>query len=265
MLNEDGSKLKAIILAGGLGTRLSEETVSKPKPMVEVGGNPLLWHVMKIYSHHGINDFIVCLGYRGYIIKEYFANYLLHRSDVTIDLRSESMEVHSRSAEPWRITLVDTGQTTNTGGRIKRAARYLDTDSDFCLTYGDGVTDADIEDEIAFHRSHGKLVTVLSVAPPGRYGALKLKESRVTEFHEKPVGDGGRISGGFFVVSRGALNAIEGDSSSWEGDTVRSLSSQGEVMAFDHPGFWKPVDTLREKTELDNLWNAGSAPWRVWE
>lgn len=256
--------MKAVILAGGLGTRLSEETVLKPKPMVEVGGNPLLWHIMKIYSYYGVNDFVVCLGYRGYVVKEYFANYLLHRSDVTIDLRSDSMEVHARNAEPWRITLVDTGQDTNTGGRIKRIEEHLGSDPDFCLTYGDGVTDADIGAEIHFHRSHGKLVTVLSVTPPGRYGALRLEGYRVKEFHEKPDDDGGRISGGFFVVSRDALGAINGDASSWEGETVRTLATQGQVMAFEHSGFWKPVDTLREKTELDQLWNGGEAPWRVW-
>lgn len=256
--------MKTVILAGGLGTRLAEETVVRPKPMVEVGGRPLLWHIMKIYESHGITDFVVCLGYRGYAIKEYFANYLLHRSDVTIDLASDSITVHARHAEPWRVTLVDTGDMTDTGGRIKRVSQYLADEEHFCLTYGDGLTDADLSEEIAFHHDHGKLVTVLSVTPPARYGALRLKGNEVVSFEEKPEGDGGRISGGFFVVSTRALDAIEGDATSWEGSTIRQLASEGQVMAFNHYGFWKPMDTLREKNELEFLWSQGRAPWKSW-
>ncbi len=232
--------------------------------MVEVGGRPMLWHIMKIYASHGITDFVVCLGYRGYVIKEYFANYFLHTSDVTFDMARNRMEIHRHQAEPWTVTLVETGDLTNTGGRLLRVAPYLADDEDFCLTYGDGVTDADLTAEIAFHQSGSALVTVLAVRPPGRYGALSLQGDVVTEFEEKPVGDGGRISGGFFVVARSSLDAIEGDATSWEGDTLKRLALLGQVNAFVHDGFWQPMDTLRERNELEAHWSSGSAPWKVW-
>ena len=256
--------MKAVILAGGLGTRISEETHLKPKPMIEIGGKPILWHIMKTYSAHGVNDFVICCGYKGYVIKEYFANYFLHMSDVTFDMASNRMEVHEQNAEPWRVTLVDTGDDTLTGGRLKRVKDYLQGEEAFCFTYGDGVADVDITAEIAFHRAHGKLATVCAVQPPGRYGALELKGQSVSGFVEKPRGDGGLINGGFFVLSPQVLDYIEGDQSSWEGKALETLASQGELMAFDHEGFWQPMDTLREKTHLEELWATGKAPWKCW-
>ncbi len=256
--------MKAVILAGGLGTRISEETHLRPKPMIEIGGRPILWHIMKIYSSYGVNDFVVCLGYRGYVIKEYFANYFLHMSDVTFDMQNNSMRVHQQHAEPWRVTLVDTGDSTNTGGRLGRVAKYLDREDDFCFTYGDGVSDVDISAEIRFHRDHRRRATVLAVRPPGRYGALRMAGDRVLAFEEKPAGDGGYISGGFFVLSRECLSLIEDDSTSWESGALVQLASEGELMAFEHDGFWQPMDTLREKNELEALWASGEAPWKTW-
>lgn len=257
--------MKAVILAGGLGTRLSEETQLKPKPMVEVGGRPLLWHILKLYSHHGITDFIVCCGYRGYVIKEYFANYFLHMSDVTFDMRSNRMEVHQQKAEPWRVTLVDTGDDTMTGGRLKRVAPYLEHEEAFCFTYGDGLSNVDITASLAFHRTHGRLATVTAVQPPGRYGALDRDGVRVTGFSEKPRGDGGLINGGYFVLSPDVLKLIDGDESSWEGAPLTTLAASDQLRAFEHLGFWQPMDTLRDKNMLDALWAEGRAPWRVWE
>lgn len=256
--------MKAVILAGGLGTRISEETHLRPKPMIEIGGRPILWHIMKMYSSHGVNDFIVCLGYRGYVIKEYFANYFLHMSDVTFDMQNNGMRVHQQHAEPWSVTLIDTGDGTNTGGRLGRVAEYLDGEDDFCFTYGDGVSDLDISAEIRFHRDHGKWATVLAVRPPGRYGALKMDGDQVKAFEEKPAGDGGYISGGFFVLSTECLSLIDDDSTSWEGGPLVRLASDGELMAFEHEGFWRPMDTLREKNELEALWATGDAPWKTW-
>jgi glucose-1-phosphate cytidylyltransferase len=255
---------KAVILAGGLGTRISEETHLKPKPMIEIGGKPILWHIMKIYSAHGINDFVVCCGYRGYLIKEYFANYFLHMSDVTFDMASNQMEVHQRKAEPWRVTLVDTGEDTLTGGRLKRVADYIRNEDEFCFTYGDGVSDVDISASIEFHRKHGKLATVAAVMPPGRYGALAREGDYVTGFIEKPRGDGGMINGGFFVLSPKVLDFIDGDTSSWEGAPLSEIAACGEMMAFEHMGFWQPMDTLREKNLLEDLWISGRAPWKIW-
>ncbi|MDR0662097.1 MAG: glucose-1-phosphate cytidylyltransferase, partial [Holosporales bacterium] len=255
--------MKAVILAGGLGTRLSEETDLKPKPMVEVGGRPLLWHIMKIYSAHGVNDFIVCCGYRGYAIKEYFANYFLHMSDVTFDMRSDKREIHRNKAEPWSVTLVDTGEETATGGRLKRIASYVAQETDFCFTYGDGVGDVDITKAIAFHRQHRKLVTVTAVQPPGRYGALDRVGEHVVRFSEKPQGDGGFISGGFFVLRPEVLNFIAGDTAVWERDALVPLTEKGEVMAFVHQGFWHPMDTLRDKNYLESLWKEKKAPWKI--
>lgn len=256
--------MKAVILAGGLGTRISEETHLKPKPMIEIGGKPLLWHIMKLYSVHGINDFLICCGYKGYVIKEYFANYFLHMSDVTFDMEHNRMEVHQGKAEPWRVTLVDTGEETMTGGRLKRVAPYLEGEDAFCFTYGDGLSDVDITQEIAFHRQHGKLATVTAVQPPGRYGALSMEASEVKGFTEKPRGDGGLINGGFFVLSPKCIDLIEGDRSSWEGAPLTQLASSGQLMAFKHHGFWQPMDTLREKNLLEDLWASGKAPWKVW-
>ena len=256
--------MKAVILAGGLGTRISEETHLKPKPMVEIGGRPILWHIMKMYSSHGVNDFIVCCGYKGYIIKEYFANYFLHMSDVTFDMSNNAMEVHQKNAEPWRVTLVDTGEDTLTGGRLKRVADYLKGDNDFCFTYGDGVSDLDITAEIAFHKRHGKLATVTAVQPPGRYGALQISGNEVLGFTEKPRGDGGLINGGFFVLSPGCIDRISDDQSSWEGEPLAGLARDGQLMAFEHSGFWQPMDTLREKNFLEELWQSGKAPWKAW-
>ena len=256
--------MKAVILAGGLGTRISEETHVKPKPMVEIGGRPILWHIMKMYSAHGVNDFIICCGYKGYVIKEYFANYFLHMSDVTFDMASNQMEVHQRKAEPWRVTLVDTGDDTMTGGRLKRVASYVKEEDAFCFTYGDGVADVDISALIDFHRRHGKAATVTAVQPPGRYGALKMDAEAVTGFTEKPRGDGGLINGGFFVLSPRVLPLIEGDHISWEMEPLESLARNGDLMAFKHTGFWQPMDTLREKRLLESLWESNTAPWRVW-
>lgn len=257
--------MKAVILAGGLGTRISEETHLKPKPMVEIGGKPILWHIMKIYSSYGVNDFIICCGYKGYIIKEYFANYFLHMSDVTFDMSNNRMEVHEQKAEPWRVTLVDTGENTLTGGRLKRVKNYINDDEAFCFTYGDGVASIDIRSEINFHRKHGKLATVAAVQPPGRYGALAMDKNIVKGFSEKPKGDGGFINGGFFILSPKCLDYIEGDNSTWEGEPLVKIASYGELMAFEHTGFWQPMDTLRDKNHLEELWFSGKAPWKIWE
>jgi glucose-1-phosphate cytidylyltransferase len=258
--------MKAVILAGGLGTRISEETHLKPKPMIEIGGKPILWHIMKMYSAHGVNDFVICCGYKGYVIKEYFANYFLHMSDVTFDIASNSMEVHERKAEPWRVTLVDTGESTLTGGRLKRVAEYVSNEKAFCFTYGDGVSDINISEGIKFHQQHGKLVTITSVQPPGRYGALKCNSNgHVTSFKEKPRGDGEMINGGFFVLSPNVLELIDNDQTSWENEPLNELASMGEMMAFKHKGFWQPMDTLRDKTQLEELWSSGMAPWKMWK
>lgn len=256
--------MKAVILAGGLGTRISEETAVRPKPMVEIGGKPILWHIMKMYSAHGINDFIICCGYKGYVIKEYFANYFLHMSDVTFDLTSHNqMQVHQQFAEPWKVTLIDTGEQTLTGGRLKRVKPYLDK-NDFCFTYGDGVSDVDLTQLIAFHKKHGKKATVTAVQPPGRFGALDLAGQSVISFMEKPHGDGMYINGGFFVLSPRVIDLIEGDQTIWEKDPLESLAKQGELQAYTHPGFWQPMDTLRDKQLLEDLWGSGKAPWKVW-
>ncbi|MFZ6780044.1 glucose-1-phosphate cytidylyltransferase [Undibacterium sp. Ji83W] len=256
--------MKAVILAGGLGTRISEETHLKPKPMIEIGGHPILWHIMKSYSAHGVNEFVICCGYKGYLIKEYFANYFLHMSDVTFDMQNNSMEVHEHHAEPWKVTLVDTGEDTMTGGRLKRVARYLQGEEAFCFTYGDGVADLDIAASIAFHKQHGKLATVTAVLPPGRYGALERDGNQVAGFIEKPRGDGGWINGGYFVLSPKVLDFIENDGISWEAAPLAELALRQELMAFEHGGFWQPMDTLREKNLLEDLWQSGNAPWRVW-
>lgn len=256
--------MKAVILAGGLGTRISEETSVRPKPMVEIGGKPILWHIMKMYSAHGVNEFIICCGYKGYVIKEYFANYFLHMSDVTFDMRSNRMEVHHQKAEPWMVTLVDTGEDTLTGGRLKRIARYIESEEEFCFTYGDGVSDVNIGESIRFHRLHGKLATITAVQPPGRYGAIEKTGQLVSGFVEKPRGDGGMINGGFFVLSPKVLGLIENDQTSWEGAPLTELAAMGEMMAFEHRGFWQPMDTLRDKNHLEHLWSSGSAPWKVW-
>lgn len=257
--------MKAVILAGGLGTRISEETHLKPKPMIEIGGKPILWHIMKLYSAYGINDFVICCGYKGYIVKEYFANYFLHMSDVTFDMAKNEMKVHQRKAEPWCVTLVDTGEETMTGGRLKRVSDYVKNEAAFCFTYGDGVSDVDISGEIEFHKQHGKLATVTAVQPPGRYGALQMNGAKVVGFTEKPRGDGGLINGGFFVLSPKCIDLIAGDQSSWEGEPLTQLASEGQLMAFEHNGFWQPMDTLRDKTHLEELWRSGSAPWKVWQ
>ncbi|AFC54678.1 MULTISPECIES: glucose-1-phosphate cytidylyltransferase [Mycobacterium avium complex (MAC)] len=256
--------MKAVLLAGGLGTRLSEETTIRPKPMVEIGGRPILWHIMKLYSHHGIHDFIVCCGYKGYVIKEYFANYFLHMSDVTFDMSANKMEVHRHHAEPWRVTLVDTGENTLTGGRLKRVEAYIRDDEAFCFTYGDGLSDVNIGASVEFHRQHGRRATVTAVLPPGRYGALECAGDQVTGFVEKPRGDGGLINGGFFVLSPSVLDYIEGDQTSWEGPPLTRLAADGEMMAFEHSGFWQPMDTLRDKNMLEELWSSGEAPWKCW-
>ena len=256
--------MKAVILSGGLGTRISEETHLKPKPMIEIGGRPILWHILKIYSAHGINDFVICCGYKGYVIKEYFANYFLHMSDVTFDMENNRMDVHERKSEPWRVTLVDTGEDTLTGGRLRRVAAYLRGEDAFCFTYGDGVADVDITASVVFHRAHGKLATITAVQPPGRYGALEVAGTKVTGFAEKPKGDGGRINGGFFVLSPRVLDLIDGDDTPWEGEPMQRLASSGELMAYEHDGFWQPMDTLREKNQLEALWQSRQAPWKVW-
>lgn len=254
----------AVILAGGLGTRLSEETHLKPKPMIEIGGKPILWHILKMYSAHGVNEFVICCGYKGYVIKEYFANYFLHMSDVTFDMANNRMEVHHKHAEPWRVTLVDTGENTLTGGRLKRVADYVKGEDAFCFTYGDGVSDVNISELIEFHKQHGKLATITAVQPPGRYGALQMTGNKVRGFTEKPRGDGGLINGGFFVLSPVCLDRIANDSTSWEGDSLSSLAADGQLMAFEHKGFWQPMDTLREKNMLEALWQEERAPWKVW-
>jgi glucose-1-phosphate cytidylyltransferase len=255
--------LKAVILAGGLGSRISEESDFKPKPMVEIGGKPILWHILKMYSQHGVQDFIICLGYKGYVIKEYFSNYFLHTSDVTFDLKNNQMQVHQKYAEPWTITLVDTGQETMTGGRLRRVRSYLG-EEDFCFTYGDGVSDVNISETIAFHRSHGKLSTITAVKPEGRFGALELEGSQVKKFQEKPRGDGSWINGGFFVLSPKVIDYIEGDETLWEQEPMRHLALAGQMEAYFHEGFWQPMDTLREKRQLEALWEAKKAPWKTW-
>ncbi|QER42864.1 glucose-1-phosphate cytidylyltransferase [Thermodesulfobacterium sp. TA1] len=256
--------MKAVILAGGLGTRLAEETNIKPKPMIEIGGKPILWHIMKIYSAHGINDFIICTGYKGYKIKEYFANYFLHMSDVTFDIKNYQMIVHCSEAEPWRVTIVDTGEHTETGGRLKRVAKYLEGEEIFCFTYGDGVADVNITEEINFHKKHGKLATILAVRPPGRFGALEINDNLVINFQEKPPGDGAWINGGFFVLSTKVIDLIKGDQTSWEQEPLKILAKKGELVAFKHYGFWHPMDTLRDKRYLEDLWASGKAPWKIW-
>lgn len=256
--------MKAIILAGGLGTRISEESNTRPKPMIAIGGKPILWHIMKIYSAHGIHDFVVCCGYKGYVIKEYFANYFLHMSDVTFDMRNNQMEVHQHHAEPWRVTLVDTGDDTMTGGRLKRVADYVKDEEAFCFTYGDGVANIDIGAQIAFHKQHGKRATVTAVQPPGRYGALNMNGDVVRGFIEKPQGDGGWINGGFFVLSPSCLDLVADDMTSWEGEPLNQLAARGELMAYEHSGFWQPMDTLRDMNHLESLWQSGKAPWKVW-
>jgi len=255
--------VKAVILAGGLGTRISEESHLKPKPMIEIGGKPIIWHIMKMYAAHGVNEFVICLGYKGYVIKEYFANYFLHMSDVTFDMAKNKMEVHQASAEPWRVTLVDTGEATMTGGRLKRVAAYLG-DAPFCFTYGDGVSDVDITRLIQFHQSEKKWATLTAVQPPGRFGALNLDATQVTSFEEKPHGDGGFINGGFFVLSPKVIEYIDGDSTVWERAPMERLARERQLSAYIHQGFWQPMDTLRDKTQLEELWASGKAPWKIW-
>jgi len=255
--------MKAVILAGGLGTRISEESNLKPKPMIEIGGKPIIWHIMKIYSAHGINDFIVCVGYKGYVIKEYFANYFLHMSDVTIDMAHNKIEVHQKGAEPWRVTLVDTGEATQTGGRLKRVAGYLD-DEDFCFTYGDGVADVNIRELVAFHKSCKVTATLTAVQPPGRFGALVLDGTRITSFQEKPKGAGGWVNGGFFVLSPRVVDYIRDDTTVWEREPLEDLARNRELAAYFHRGFWQPMDTLRDKNHLEELWAGGSPPWKTW-
>lgn len=256
--------MKAVILAGGLGTRISEESHLKPKPMIEIGGKPILWHIMKQYSAHGIHDFVICLGYKGYAIKDFFANYFLHTSDVTFDMRANRMDVHQNYSEPWRVTLVDTGDDTMTGGRLRRVARYLEDEESFCFTYGDGVSDLNIGALVDFHLGHGKLATVTAVQPPGRYGALEREGDRVRGFSEKPRGDGGWINGGFFVLSPKVIPYIVGDAMPWEAELLATLAQQGQLMSFEHDGFWHPMDTLRDKNHLEQLWSSGEAPWKQW-
>jgi glucose-1-phosphate cytidylyltransferase len=254
--------MKVVLLAGGLGTRISEESALRPKPMIEIGGRPILWHIMKIYLAHGLRDFIICCGYKGYMIKEYFANYALHMSDVTIDMENNAIEVHHKKVESWRVTLIDTGEATQTGGRLKRIADYID--GDFCMTYGDGVGSVDIGQLLAFHAQHGKLATMTATQPPGRFGALNLQGSAVTSFLEKPRGDGGWVNGGFFVLSRKALDLIGSDETIWEREPLESLAQNGQLEAYFHRGFWQPMDTLRDKNHLEELWNSGNAPWKIW-
>lgn len=256
--------MKAVILAGGLGTRISEESHLRPKPMIEIGGKPVLWHIMKLYSSHGINDFIICTGYKGYMIKEYFANYFLHTADISFDLKSNSVEVHTNAAEPWYVTVVDTGEQSMTGGRLKRVARYIGGE-DFCFTYGDGVSDVDISRLVTFHCEHGALATVTAVQPPGRFGALNMNQQKIIGFEEKPQGDGGWISGGFFVLSPQVIDYIEGDETVWERGPMERLAKEGNLSAFLHDGFWQPMDTLRDKNHLEELWASGRAPWKIWK
>ncbi len=256
--------MKVVILAGGLGSRISEESQLKPKPMIEIGGRPILWHIMKIYSAYNIHDFVICCGYKGYMIKEYFANYFLHMSDVTFDMQKNSMEVHHHHAEPWRVTLVDTGENTLTGGRLKRVKEYVKNDEMFAFTYGDGVANINIAEQIAFHKKHGKQVTVTAVQPPGRYGALDIVEDSVKGFIEKPKGDGGWINGGFFLLSPEVFSQIKGDETSWETTPLEAIAGKGELKAFYHEGFWQPMDTLRDRNNLEDMWQKGHAPWKVW-
>jgi len=256
--------VKAVILAGGYGTRLSEETHSRPKPMVEIGGRPMLWHIMKMYSTHGVNDFVVCCGYRGYVIKEYFANYSLHMSDVTFDLGNNTLHVRKERTEPWTVTLIDTGEDTLTGGRVKRIADCVEDETDFCMTYGDGLSNVDITASIAFHRQHERLATVTAVKPPGRFGALELDGNKVTGFMEKPTGDQGLINGGFFVLSPNCLDLIEGDETRWEEQPMTRLATEDQLRAWEHHGFWQPMDTVRERELLEDMWASGEAPWKTW-
>jgi len=257
--------MKAVILAGGLGTRISEETTTKPKPMIEIGGKPILWHIMKSYSAHGINEFIICCGYKGYVIKEYFANYFLHMSDVTFDMAHNKMEVHQRYAEPWKVTLVDTGEDTMTGGRLKRVAEYVKDEDAFCFTYGDGVSDVNITESIAFHKENKVLATLTATIPPGRFGALDMVGNKVNSFREKPKGDGGMINGGYFVLSPKVIDYIADDQTIWEREPLEHLAHEGNLVAFQHQGFWQPMDTLRDKIHLEELWQTGNAPWKVWK
>jgi len=256
--------MKAVILAGGLGTRLSEETGSRPKPMVEIGGKPILWHIMKIYASHGINEFVICCGYKGYMIKEYFSNYYLHMSDVTYDMTDNSTIVHNERAESWKITLIDTGDTSMTGGRLRRVKDYVKDDEAFCFTYGDGVANIDITSLIAFHKAHGKLATVTAAYPSGRFGALDIEAGRVNSFQEKPKGDGGMVNAGFFVLNPAVIDLISNDETVWEQEPLAQLAKMNELMAYEHSKFWQPMDTLRDKVSLDNLWSAGQAPWKTW-
>lgn len=257
--------MKAVILAGGLGTRLSEETSTRPKPMVEIGGKPILWHILKMYSNHGVNDFIICCGYKGYVIKEYFANYFLHMSDVTFDMHSNEMVVHEKRAESWKVTLVDTGDNSMTGGRLRRVADYIRNEDSFCFTYGDGVSDVDISASIQFHKSHGKAATLTATFPPGRFGALDIRGQTVKKFMEKPKGDGGKINGGFFVLPPSVLNYLDNDATVWEQEPLQMMAKEGQLMAYEHEGFWQPMDTLRDKIYLEELWDKGAAPWKSWE
>ncbi|WP_174862435.1 glucose-1-phosphate cytidylyltransferase [Comamonas jiangduensis] len=257
--------MKAVILAGGLGTRLSEETSTRPKPMVEIGGHPILWHIMKMYSSHGINDFVICCGYKGYVIKEYFANYFLHMSDITFNMRDNSMEVHNKRAEPWTVTLVDTGDSSMTGGRLRRVRDYVKNEEAFCFTYGDGVGNIDITETIRFHKKHGKAATLTATYPPGRFGALDVRQGQVMSFKEKPKGDGAMINGGFFVLSPKVLDYITDDSTIWEQEPLNNLAKDGQLMAYEHYGFWQPMDTLRDKNHLEDLWKSGNAPWKTWD
>lgn len=254
--------MKVVILAGGLGSRLSEETTTRPKPMVEVGGKPLLWHLLKMYSHYGLNEFVICLGYKGYMIKEYFANYFLHTADVTIDLRNNERTIHHSASESWLVTLVDTGDATSTGGRLRRVKQHLD--STFCLTYGDGLSDIDVADLLTFHRQRGTLATVTAVQPPGRFGRIDFEQDKISSFAEKPPGDGSWINGGFFVLEPGVLDLIEGDATAWECEPLGALAGRGELSAYKHTGFWQAMDTLRDKLLLEELWSSGAAPWKVW-
>lgn len=257
--------MKAVILAGGLGTRISEESISRPKPMIEIGGMPILWHILKLYSAHGVNDFVICCGYKGYVIKEYFANYFLHMSDVTFDMAHNKMEVHHRYAEPWKVTLVDTGEDTMTGGRLKQVAQYLEGEEAFCFTYGDGLSDVNITELIEFHKSHGKKATLTAVYPPGRFGALDIHQDNcVASFKEKPKGDGAMINGGFFVLSPKVIDLIKDNSIVWEREPLESLAKNSQIMAYQHHGFWQPMDTLRDKNYLEGLWASGTAPWKSW-
>jgi len=257
--------MKAVILAGGLGTRLSEETSLRPKPMVEIGGKPMLWHIMKLYSNHGVNDFVICCGYMGYVIKEYFANYFLHMSDVTFNMRENRMEVHEKRVEPWNVTLVDTGEHSMTGGRLRRVAQYIQDEEYFFFTYGDGLGDINITGSLDYHRSHGKMATMTATYPPGRFGAVDIEKGKVMSFMEKPKGDGAVINGGFFVLSPKVLDYIDNDLTIWEKEPLMNLANDGELMAYEHEGFWQPMDTLRDKHMLEDLWNKGNAPWKTWE